>query len=75
MHVRTILALLALALGLAVGTLAVVDTTGPNTGSLNINEDDPGWDCRTMGNHVCGTGTRPPLPTDAPTGLATLTTP
>lgn len=21
---------------------------------LSIQEDDPGWDCRTMGNKICG---------------------
>lgn len=23
-----------------------------------VDEDDPGWDCRTMGNRVCGPGKR-----------------
>lgn len=22
--------------------------------SATVQEDDPGWDCRTMGNRVCG---------------------
>jgi hypothetical protein len=24
--------------------------------SVDIEEDDPRWDCRTMGNGVCGNG-------------------
>jgi len=23
-------------------------------GQRHITEDDPRWDCRTMGNHICG---------------------
>jgi hypothetical protein len=23
-------------------------------GTENLGEDDPGWDCQTMGNQVCG---------------------
>ena len=27
----------------------------PNTSPVvHLQEDDPGWDCHTMGNHVCG---------------------
>jgi hypothetical protein len=26
-------------------------------GHTRIEEDDPGWDCHTMGNHVCGPAT------------------
>lgn len=81
MHARTILTVTALGLGLTVGTLAAVDITGPATPhpvshpvtrSATITEDDPRWDCHTMGNRVCGTGARPPLPSDAPTGMATI---
>jgi len=24
--------------------------------SVRVEEDEPGWDCRTMGNRVCGEG-------------------
>jgi hypothetical protein len=24
------------------------------TSTRTLQEDDPGWDCHTMGNHVCG---------------------
>lgn len=24
-----------------------------------IEEDEPGWDCQTMGNHICGPGMKP----------------
>jgi len=26
---------------------------------LHAEEDEPGWDCRTMGNHKCGTKPAP----------------
>ncbi|MEU3502621.1 hypothetical protein ABZ726_18285 [Streptomyces hundungensis] len=28
--------------------------TGDDNGDGRIDEDESGWDCRTMGNHVCG---------------------
>jgi hypothetical protein len=31
---------------------AVSDTNA--TSARSIQEDDPGWDCHTMGNRVCG---------------------
>lgn len=34
----------------AVAVLACV----PVQRTRHIAEDDPGWDCRTMGNHICG---------------------
>ncbi|WP_263729976.1 hypothetical protein [Cellulomonas sp. SG140] len=37
-----------LVVGVLVGLLAAL------TPSPRIEEDDPRWDCRTMGNHVCG---------------------
>lgn len=33
----------------AAALIALAPLTGPQ-------EDDPGWDCRTMGDHVCGVG-------------------
>lgn len=28
------------------------------TPTVTVTEDDPGWDCRTMGNRTCAPGTR-----------------
>lgn len=59
-------ALLCISLGIA-GTVAVVATT-PDivSGSYTvphitdtIHEDDPRWDCLTMGNRVCGPNWQP----------------
>lgn len=36
------------ALALSAGIVTV------GCGSADIAEDNPKWDCRTMGNHVCG---------------------
>lgn len=36
---------------LIAGLVAVAFIAG---GSAPIQEDDPGWDCQTMGNQVCG---------------------
>jgi hypothetical protein len=35
----------------------VTVTVGDSNGDDRIDEDEPGWDCRTMGNRVCGTDT------------------
>lgn len=32
------------------------DNPGPNHPADHPNEGDPGWDCHTMGNHICGPG-------------------
>lgn len=29
-------------------------TQTPATSTHQIEEDEPGWDCHTMGNHICG---------------------
>jgi hypothetical protein len=34
-------------------SLAVLGATAP-AGAEMIHEDDPRWNCATMGNHVCG---------------------
>jgi len=34
--------------------VAAVVTVGVATAATAVEEDEPGWDCRTMGNHVCG---------------------
>jgi hypothetical protein len=52
---RTLVAL-ALALGALSGTPTA---TGGNRdfvahAAQPVHEDSPGWDCTTMGNHVCG---------------------
>lgn len=36
--------------------LASAVTQPPAHGAHRITEDDPRWDCRTMGNHTCGAG-------------------
>ncbi|AGT12798.1 hypothetical protein PHELEMICH_61 [Mycobacterium phage Phelemich] len=51
---------LGMPLGLAVATPK--ETSAPSSAyttpttvvQTTINEDDPAWDCRTMGNRVCG---------------------
>lgn len=51
------IATLALLGGLAVGTFAPSPGIGSPTPAVTapaIEEDDPGWDCATMGNRICG---------------------
>jgi hypothetical protein len=36
------------------GLASAVTQPAPHS-AHRITEDDPRWDCRTMGNHVCGT--------------------
>lgn len=47
------------AAGYVVGTTAPVSAAG-SAGTAGtavwVQEDEPGWDCRTMGNLVCGEG-------------------
>jgi hypothetical protein len=31
-----------------------IDTNGNVESVTRIEEDDPRWDCRTMGNRICG---------------------
>lgn len=50
MNLRSIAALILAAF---LATLAPAPTLRPTT-STTISEDDPGWNCRTMGNHLCG---------------------
>jgi hypothetical protein len=52
MTTRTILTTAALALSLSLTAC----------GHTRIEEDQPGWDCHTMGNHVCGDNATAPLP-------------
>lgn len=55
--------------GLAVGLLlgsglmlllapSVEPVPGVAPAVVQLQEDDPGWDCRTMGNRMCGEETR-----------------
>lgn len=46
-------ALIGLALGMPVGALLAASPASAQPGTA-ITEDDPRWDCRTMGDHVCG---------------------
>lgn len=60
------LALALLAVGIFFGSTAgstPAPTTTTTTGTVttttvaapvHLEEDDPGWDCRVMGNHICG---------------------
>lgn len=49
-------------------------TTAPAPAPSVIQEDDPRWDCRTMGNHVCGTTTTAPATESAQRGACLRTT-
>ena len=40
---------------LAALALAVAVAAGAGSSAHAIEEDDPQWDCRTQGNHLCGT--------------------
>jgi hypothetical protein len=44
--------LVAAAIAVSSPQLAPVD----DTTTITIQEDDPRWDCRTMGNRICGEG-------------------
>lgn len=47
----------AYAAGIAAATLIGIPAAGhsaPAPAMPQIEEDDPRWDCRTMGNRVCG---------------------
>ncbi|MFC8640106.1 hypothetical protein ACFUC2_05020 [[Kitasatospora] papulosa] len=35
-------------------TVTVADGQGDDNGDGRVEEDESGWDCRTMGNRVCG---------------------
>lgn len=51
------IAMIAIAASLLVGCAAPA-TSGPATAapadSVSFAEDDPGWNCHTMGNKICG---------------------
>ncbi len=36
------------------GTPGIVARHTPAPSAVRITEDDPRWDCRTMGNRICG---------------------
>lgn len=58
---RTVLGIVLAALA-----LAACGGSAPGSPALSpsaITEDGPGWDCRTMGNRICGTPTAPATPT------------
>jgi hypothetical protein len=62
---RKLVSVVVLVAAAAVGC-GTAATTTPVSSSGNhvqrIEEDDPRWDCRTMGNHVCGDNATAPLP-------------
>ncbi|WP_157897077.1 hypothetical protein [Mycobacteroides salmoniphilum] len=37
-------------------TSVVQTVPGDDNGDGVIDEDESGWDCKTMGNHICGIG-------------------
>lgn len=43
------------------GGIEPAQPPSPAPGST-LAEDDPGWNCHTMGNHVCGHAQRRPVP-------------
>jgi hypothetical protein len=59
--VRVQVKALALGLGVAVGAwflvvgacMVAIDWSKP-AATVQLQEDDPGWDCHTMGNKICG---------------------
>lgn len=60
-----VVASVALMIGLFVGSAGMMllapdpaPLPGIAPGSFTVQEDDPGWDCRTMGNRMCGEETR-----------------
>jgi DNA uptake protein ComE-like DNA-binding protein len=60
-------ALIVLGAGAGIAHLATVDEpTTPNTPAIvaaaPVHEGDPGFNCATMGNHVCGPGNREGIP-------------
>ena len=48
---------MAAVIAMAPQSQAPVDTT-----TVTIEEDESGWDCRTMGNMVCGEGNAQGVP-------------
>lgn len=56
---KVVLVSLALAaiLALTVATGGLHDPAAPDYGTTQPRfEDEPGWNCHTMGNHICGPG-------------------
>lgn len=60
------LAILAAMWALSVGTTGAALALHPGEAGITprsaapaLQEDDPGWDCRTMGNRVCGVSRQP----------------
>ncbi|MFI8265349.1 hypothetical protein [Streptomyces sp. NPDC085665] len=63
-----LLGLLFLALAATVGAVridsaaprpAVTANVGDDNGDGAVDEDEPGWNCHTMGNRICGTDVPP----------------
>lgn len=51
--------MIAFLVGLALGLGFSAPAPAPvHHGGTRITEDDPRWDCHTMGNRVCGRPTR-----------------
>lgn len=62
MRITTVVVAGTAALTVLVGGLGdtreVRATVAPATLVTQVQEDGPGWDCRTRGNHICGPGGR-----------------
>lgn len=62
---RKLVSVVVLVAAAAVGCGTAAATTNPVPSQVHtqrIEEDDPRWDCRTMGNHVCGDNATALLP-------------
>lgn len=59
-------ALIVLGAGAGIAHLSTVDEPTPNTpatvAAAPVHEEDPGFNCATMGNHVCGPDNREGIP-------------
>lgn len=55
-RVSSLLLALALVVAVTVAGLWVVVTAAWHHPPANIEEDDPRWNCSTMGNQICGEG-------------------
>lgn len=60
--------LLAALVALGWAAIAELPQTAKRDVGVVIQEDDPRWDCKTMGNKICGI---PPVDTDGSDGCTT----
>lgn len=48
------IAALCIAIALCVGIQSISTFSKVNDALVSCQEDNPCWDCATMGNHICG---------------------